>query len=669
MARFLKQPQQQLVQMGSPLDVDFYSKILDKSQQNRNQAVGMQMEYVDKINNLPVYTETDRAATSGKVQDRLTKMLDKSFVTPSQMARTVMELNQEITPGIQALKAKDQAAKLYDDMRVKYGANALMGTDPRNIDITDASGRYRDPGSYRALGVNLDDVRKNFLLNNTARLAQSSAPTYTKGGNVPAGYIQTAEKTGLDVNELATMYAPGSPLAIEEAKKQLQAFPDFIEIKGGEQQAMDYLMNLNQQTAMANAQKVNYGLVGDREYIDAETRARLSDNENNRSTTKDTDSQVIYRDPKISPDGTVSSEIDDFKKESLTYLKIKESFKGLSKEQIDLKYREALKNLEKFRSTDVNNDRIKSKLKKAVNTAISLISNNPFQKAINFNLIMEDAKLEKEYQEQVKPLLENLYLAGKVRKEGGVEKLEQEFDNKSKEFFSPTKYGAVSESILSSVVSNNPDISLEEATAITLDRVKELESGTITPVKKALTTDPKVLESLHTQLISSSDGDIILNPVYNDGQIGTKKNLSPKKVLYGKPEAAEYIPGKEVIMLTMNDTENKGYKQYAIGKGSNISKLTSSSMEALKDYSDALNSFKGMSTTKYIDPITQEERSVVGTMITMQGDPTIFEILRDVETGESIEHIVNVKDGEYIRGRRAYPGEITNYYITSALGK
>lgn len=266
MARFLKQPQQQLVQMGSPLDVDFYSKILDKSQQNRNQAVGMQMEYVDKINNLPIYTETDRAATSGKVQDRLTKMLDKSFVTPSQMARTVMELNQEITPGIQALKAKDQAAQMYDKMRVQYGANALMGTDPRNIDITDASGRYRNPGSYRALGVNLDDVRKNFLLSNAARLAQPNAPTYTKGGNVPAGYIQTTEKTGLSVDEITTMYAPGSPLAVEEAKKQLQSFPDFIEIAGGEQQAMDYLMNLNQQTAMANAQKVNYGLVGDQTY-------------------------------------------------------------------------------------------------------------------------------------------------------------------------------------------------------------------------------------------------------------------------------------------------------------------------------------------------------------------------------------------------------------------
>ena len=81
------------------------------------------------------------------------------------------------------------------------------------------------------------------------------------------------------------MYAPGSPLAVEEAKKQLQAFPDFIEIAGGEQQAMDYLMNLNQQTAMANAQKVNYGLVGDREYIDAETAARLQASGDNSNLT------------------------------------------------------------------------------------------------------------------------------------------------------------------------------------------------------------------------------------------------------------------------------------------------------------------------------------------------------------------------------------------------
>lgn len=272
MARFLKQPQQQLVQMGSPLDVDFYSKILDKSQQNRNQAVGMQMEYVDKINNLPIYTEADRAATSGKVQDRLTKMLDKSFVTPSQMARTVMELNQEITPGIQALKAKDQAAQMYDKMRVQYGANALMGTDPRNIDITDASGRYRDPGSYRAVGINLEDVDKRFLTTQGAELSRNKGVTYIQGkgidvNGIPLGKVQIEEKKGLTPEEIKVMYAPGSTLAKFEAELQLQTSPEILDIFDGDKdKATKFIMERNLQTAMVKGQESNFNLTTDETY-------------------------------------------------------------------------------------------------------------------------------------------------------------------------------------------------------------------------------------------------------------------------------------------------------------------------------------------------------------------------------------------------------------------
>lgn len=274
MARFLKQPQQQIVQMGSPIDVDFYSRLLERDQQNRNQAVGMQMEYIDKINNLPIYTEEDRAATTGKIQERLSSLLDKSFVTPSQMARSVMELNQEITPGIQALKAKDQAAQMYDKMRLQYGANALMGTDPRNINITDESGRYRDPGSYRAVGVNLEDIDKRFLTTQGARLTENRGLEYIQGkgidvNGIPLGEVQVRERKGLTPEELQREYAPGSPTAVAEASMQIQTSPEILDIFNGDREkAMKFIMDRNYQTAMVKGQEVSYSTRTDQTYVD-----------------------------------------------------------------------------------------------------------------------------------------------------------------------------------------------------------------------------------------------------------------------------------------------------------------------------------------------------------------------------------------------------------------
>ena len=272
MARFLKQPQQELVQMGSPIDVDFYSKILEKAQQNRDRAVGMQMDYIEKINNLPIYTEADRAATTGKIQNRLANMLDKSFITPTQMARTVMEINQEITPGIQALKAKDQAAQMYDKMRIQYGANALMGTDPRNIDITDASGRYRDPGSYKAVGINLEDIDKRFLTSQGAELSRNRGVTYIQGkgidvNGIPLGKVQIEEKKGLTPEEIKVKYAPDSPLARYEAELQLQTSPEILDIFNGDKdKATQFIMERNLQTAMVKGQESNFNLTTDETY-------------------------------------------------------------------------------------------------------------------------------------------------------------------------------------------------------------------------------------------------------------------------------------------------------------------------------------------------------------------------------------------------------------------
>jgi hypothetical protein len=253
MARFLKAPQQQMVDMTSQPMAPFYISLMEKHQQNLDKATGMKMEYIDKINQIPIYTDEDRKSTVGLAEERLSEVLNEEFVSPTRLANTLMQVNKEISPGIQALKAKAQAGEMYDKMRIQWGANALLGDDPRNLSIRDDAGSWRGLNDFKAIGMNKEDIRKDFLQSANKYL------TEVREEKVPtdvAGYYRFKKTTGLqDPN----MFKTGSEKSVEFAERYIQTNPQILDIfKGNPEEAKNYLMQEFESAAGAYTPKEEY---------------------------------------------------------------------------------------------------------------------------------------------------------------------------------------------------------------------------------------------------------------------------------------------------------------------------------------------------------------------------------------------------------------------------
>lgn len=282
MARFIQPQQQQVVQMYTPKNIQFYSDILNKAQSDLERATATKAAAIDRFNELPFYSDEDRKATLGRVQEMLKGTLDEDFVSPSKVASAVMQANQEVMPGVHALKAKASAAEQYDKLRMAYGANAWLGVDPRQQSIIDPNtGGFVDPSRFKAVGINVEDVDKAFIGSQLSNLTRSFDRT------VPSdlfGYHKIEKVTGLDDTERDRTYAPGTSTAIQLAKAQLESMPQLKEIFGSEEEALNRLMVRNYQTSGNYKQSVDSQYITNRGVLDAEARARLGADTTTRPT-------------------------------------------------------------------------------------------------------------------------------------------------------------------------------------------------------------------------------------------------------------------------------------------------------------------------------------------------------------------------------------------------
>jgi len=64
MARFLKSPQQQFVQMGNPVDVQFYSNLLNKAQSDLERSTAIKAAAIEKYGALSL-SPLNTSNTSG----------------------------------------------------------------------------------------------------------------------------------------------------------------------------------------------------------------------------------------------------------------------------------------------------------------------------------------------------------------------------------------------------------------------------------------------------------------------------------------------------------------------------------------------------------------------------------------------------------------------------
>jgi len=279
MARYLKPPVQQFVEMGSPVDVNFYSNLLGQAQQNLDRGVAIKAAAIEKLYDVPFLTKEDSDAVVGRAQDILKNATEGNLVSPSRVTNAVLSANAEVMPGVQAAKAKAKAADMYDAMRIKYGADAWMGDNPASISILDkTTGKYVDPNTFEAVGISSEDIVKPFLGSQLSTLNQQGELTYSREG-APTGKLKTRQVTGISKEDRERLYYPGTENARGFAMQTLQARPEILKIfKGDTEKALAAIENKNWETSGAYQQKIESSYIDDNAWEFEQRRKLAADN-------------------------------------------------------------------------------------------------------------------------------------------------------------------------------------------------------------------------------------------------------------------------------------------------------------------------------------------------------------------------------------------------------
>jgi len=246
MARFLQPPTQKLVDMTPASQADFYEKVLASAQNNLERSVAARQEAVQYYNSLPFHTKEDYDAVIGEAQKGLSEVVDGDFPAPARIANKVMELNQKLQPGINALKRKDEQVKIEQQGRLKLGINYL-GNDVSNMPIKSIDGNFVDPNTLTSKYYDADQIRKGFMESEGANLSAVRELGLQRG---EYGYLKSVTSTGLDTPEKVRKYGIDSPNAQLLAEKKLAEMPeDFVQIMGGRDKALATIKQLHWEAA------------------------------------------------------------------------------------------------------------------------------------------------------------------------------------------------------------------------------------------------------------------------------------------------------------------------------------------------------------------------------------------------------------------------------------
>lgn len=249
MGRFLRAPQQQFVDMGGAPNVNFYTNLIDKSRDDLEKSIAAKQQAVQYYNSLPFHSKEDYDAVVGRAQKELEDVVSGDFPTPGRVVSTIMSLNNQLAPGIQALKRKDEQIKIAQEGKLRLGTN-WIGNDLTNTPIVDASGNFVDPNTFEAKYFNADDIRKNFIMSQGAKLMETIEGDMIQGDK--PGFYKRVTKFGKDVPTKFDMYGKDSPYARQVAEELLSQMPEeFIEVSGGREQALDKVMELGLQAAFS----------------------------------------------------------------------------------------------------------------------------------------------------------------------------------------------------------------------------------------------------------------------------------------------------------------------------------------------------------------------------------------------------------------------------------
>ena len=246
MARYYQKPQSPIVDLTPQYPTEFYSRLIDQVQQNRNQASAASAAFMSDAYGQEFINQAARDKAMELAKDPLAKALDKDIVTPASMAQAVGQASKAVAPWKNLNKKQMELVKQAEAYKLQHGANALV-KDPSKMSLMDDNGSWVDPNNLKLTALNakqfdeiFDNAEKGRLTSKYENRVKSDLPFKYK--------FETVE--GLSPEEKLQLYGPEGSRALELAEQQIQANPEILDIFDGDKdKTIEYLRNRNMSTA------------------------------------------------------------------------------------------------------------------------------------------------------------------------------------------------------------------------------------------------------------------------------------------------------------------------------------------------------------------------------------------------------------------------------------
>jgi hypothetical protein len=229
--RYFQTPQQNLINVESPVNVDFYKSILDKAQQNLDQGTMMKNKYLEDVYNQKYINQEAHDVAISKAEGILQNSLNSPFVNPSKIGNDIVKAGRVIAPWKAANERQLGLIKQVEEYKQHFGANALT-SNPADLKLLDDNGEFVRP---EKLNVNLmnagliDDLinshEKGFLTSETPETrVHSDIPFQIK--------LQTTK--GLSETQKKQYYGEKGSKINDLADNALKSYPEILNIFNGD---------------------------------------------------------------------------------------------------------------------------------------------------------------------------------------------------------------------------------------------------------------------------------------------------------------------------------------------------------------------------------------------------------------------------------------------------
>jgi len=265
--RYFQPPQQQIVAMDSPINVDFYKSILDKAQQNLDQGTMMKNKYLEDVYNQKYMNQEAHDIATSKVEGILRDSLNSPFINPSKIGTDIVRAGRIYAPYKAVNERQLELAKQEEEFKQRYGANALT-SNAAELQLMNENGEFKSPNELKSHFMNyglIDDLvnshEKGFLTSET--------PEQRVHSDIPF-QIKLQTKKGLSDAEKKPYYGDKGTRMDNLVDTAIKSYPELMEIFKGDRDKIAAALKPRIQSVVGQ-----YGQDINTKYVDDVKAAKL----------------------------------------------------------------------------------------------------------------------------------------------------------------------------------------------------------------------------------------------------------------------------------------------------------------------------------------------------------------------------------------------------------